>query len=109
MDDPEAYVDENSRLAPVSLYAELKVKFEKYMLNEMKKTDEEFPLYPTHFGDIEIQNDEVTKGYNFELHLGGKFLHYRAATNWHSNWRDSNDPLFKKTEIFNTIIGELLK
>jgi hypothetical protein len=62
-----------------------------------------------HFGDIEIQNDEVTKGYNFELHLGGKFLHYRAATNWHSNWRDSNDPLFKKTEIFNTIIGELLK
>ena len=31
MDDPEAYVDENSRLAPVSLYAELKVKFEKYM------------------------------------------------------------------------------
>ena len=37
MDDPEAYVDENSILAPVSLYAELKVKFEKYMLNEMKK------------------------------------------------------------------------
>ena len=37
MDDPEAYVDENSILAPVSLYAELKVKFEKYMLSEMKK------------------------------------------------------------------------
>ena len=37
MDDPKAYVDENSVLAPVSLYAELKVKFEKYMLNEMKK------------------------------------------------------------------------
>ena len=39
MDDPEAYVDENSKLAPVSLYAELKVKFEKYMLSEIKKTD----------------------------------------------------------------------
>ena len=39
MDDPEAYVDENSELAPVSLYAELKVKFEKYMLGEMKKLD----------------------------------------------------------------------
>ena len=39
MDDPEAYVDENSKLAPVSLYAELKVKFEKYMLSEMKKID----------------------------------------------------------------------
>ena len=39
MDDPKAYVDENSKLAPVSLYAELKVKFEKYMLDEMKKLD----------------------------------------------------------------------
>ena len=39
MDDPEAYVDENSKLAPISLYAKLKVKFEKYMLEEMKKLD----------------------------------------------------------------------
>ena len=75
---------------------------------EMKKTDEEFPLYPTHFNNIELQNDEVTKGYNFELHLDGKFLHYRAATNWHSNWRDSKDPLVKKTEIFNQIMKSIL-
>tara|TARA_A100001011_G_scaffold398926_2_gene505236 strand:- start:6578 stop:7576 length:999 start_codon:yes stop_codon:yes gene_type:complete len=39
MDDPDAYVDENSKLAPVSLYAELKVKFEKYMLTGIKKID----------------------------------------------------------------------
>ena len=39
MDDPEAYVDENSKLAPVSLYAELKVKFEQYMLNEIEKNN----------------------------------------------------------------------
>ena len=32
MDDPESYLDEDSKLAPVSLYAELKVKFEQYML-----------------------------------------------------------------------------
>jgi nucleoside-diphosphate-sugar epimerase len=38
MDDPDAFVDENSRLAPVSLYAELKVKFEKYILSDMEKT-----------------------------------------------------------------------
>lgn len=76
---------------------------------EMKKTDEEFPLYPTHFNDIEIQNDQVTRGYNFELHLDGKFLHYRAATNWHSNWRDSNDPLVNKTNVFNQIIEDILQ
>ena len=39
MDNPEFYVDENSQLAPVSLYAQLKVKFENYILNEMKKID----------------------------------------------------------------------
>ena len=51
MDDPKAFVDENSKLAPVSLYAELKVKFEKYILNEMRKIDGfhlhvlDFPLF----------------------------------------------------------------
>ena len=43
MEDSESYVDENSKLAPVSLYAELKVEFEKYMLNEIEKTDEFIP------------------------------------------------------------------
>lgn len=75
---------------------------------EMKKTDEEFPVYPTHWNDIEIQDEEVTKGYNIELHLDSKFLHYRAGTNWHSNWKDWNDPLEKKDKIFKTIIEEIL-
>ena len=75
---------------------------------EMKKTDDEFPMYPTHFHNIELQNDQVTKGYNFELHLNGKFLHYRAATNWHSNWKGSEDPLSNKTKIFNQIIYKIL-
>lgn len=39
MPDPEGYVVETTPLAPVSLYAELKVKFEKYFLEEMEKTD----------------------------------------------------------------------
>ena len=43
MDDPGSYVDEDSKLAPVSLYAELKVKFEQYMLNEMTKSDDFAP------------------------------------------------------------------
>ncbi len=43
MDDPESYLDENSKLAPVSLYAELKVKFEQYMLNEMDKSKDFIP------------------------------------------------------------------
>jgi hypothetical protein len=72
---------------------------------KMKETDVQ---YPTHYEEIELQNSQVTKGYNFELHLDGKFLHYRAATNWHSNWRGSQDPLEKKTEIFNQIVSSIL-
>lgn len=79
--------------------------FKNYNI-EMKETDVQ---YPTHFNDIELQNEEVTKGYNFELHLDGKFLHYRAATNWHSTWKSSEDPLSKKTKIFNQIIEEILQ
>jgi hypothetical protein len=71
----------------------------------MKETDVH---YPTHFNDIELQNQEVTKGFNFELHLDGKFLHYRAATNWHSNWRGSEDPLEIKTKIFNQIMESII-
>lgn len=37
MADPNAYVDEASKLAPVSLYAELKVRFESYLLEEMPR------------------------------------------------------------------------
>ncbi|MET0636025.1 MAG: NAD(P)-dependent oxidoreductase [Chitinophagaceae bacterium] len=36
MADPESFVNEESELRPVSLYAELKVKFENYLLNEKK-------------------------------------------------------------------------
>jgi nucleoside-diphosphate-sugar epimerase len=39
MDGSGNYVSEKSPLAPVSLYAELKVKFEDYLLNEIKKDD----------------------------------------------------------------------
>jgi len=43
MDNPESFVDEKSTLAPVSLYAELKVKFENYMLSEIEKDDDFCP------------------------------------------------------------------
>lgn len=39
MSDPDSFVTETSSLNPVSLYAELKVKFEKYLLEERKDTN----------------------------------------------------------------------
>ena len=37
MKDPNAYVNEESELSPVSLYAETKVEFEKYLLSQDRK------------------------------------------------------------------------
>jgi len=73
---------------------------------ELKETDVQ---YPSEYNDIKLQNEEVTKGYNFELHLNWKFFHYRAGTNWHSNWRGSDDPLVEKTIIFNQIMESILE
>lgn len=39
MPDPDSFVTETSELNPVSLYAELKVKFEKYLLEERKDSN----------------------------------------------------------------------
>lgn len=39
MPDPNSFVVETSELNPVSLYAELKVKFEKYIMEERKDTN----------------------------------------------------------------------
>jgi len=39
MPDPDSFVTETSALNPVSLYAELKVKFEKYLLEERKDSN----------------------------------------------------------------------
>jgi nucleoside-diphosphate-sugar epimerase len=38
MADPGAYVDERSPLAPVSLYAELKVRLERYLIEEIPRS-----------------------------------------------------------------------
>ena len=38
-DNPEDFLDENSRLAPVSLHAELKVEIENYILNSLDRNN----------------------------------------------------------------------
>ena len=78
MEDPEAYVDEDSRLAPVSLYADLKVKFEKYMLNEMQKLDNFSPTslrFSTVYGlSPRMRFDLTVNEFTKELTLGRELI-----------------------------------
>ena len=80
MDNPEAYVDEKSNLAPISLYAELKVKFEKYMLNEIEK-DEIFSPTSLRFSTVyglspRMRFDLTVNEFTKDLALGKELVVY---------------------------------
>ncbi|MBF0522478.1 MAG: NAD(P)-dependent oxidoreductase [Candidatus Omnitrophica bacterium] len=76
MADPNGYVDENSPLAPVSLYAELKVKFESVFLKEIKK-DEQFSPTALRFATVyglspRMRFDLTVNEFTKEFALGRK-------------------------------------
>lgn len=57
--------------------------------------------YVTEYNGINMQ--EVSGGYDCELHLDNKFLHYRNASNWHNNYVISDQ---EKTRALNIILGD---
>jgi len=78
MDDPESYVDEDSILAPVSLYAELKVRFEKYMLDEIGK-DSNFSPTSLRFSTVyglspRMRFDLTVNEFTKDLSLGKELI-----------------------------------
>ena len=86
-------------------------------INDSGTDGEDYPEYPSEYNGVEIPvlltSDMWCKpedGYNFELHLNGTFLHYRAGTNWHTqtSWKNKEDPLKLKAQIFNQIIGDFI-
>lgn len=74
MSDPAGYVNERSPLAPVSLYAELKVKFENVILNEIEKKDSFSPTslrFSTVYGiSPRMRFDLTVNEFTKELVLG---------------------------------------
>lgn len=78
MADPEAYVDEKSDLAPVSLYAELKVKFEKYMLEGVGRVEGFTPTslrFATVYGiSPRMRFDLTVNEFTKELALGRELV-----------------------------------
>ena len=80
MSDPDGYVDENSQLAPVSLYAELKVKAEEYLLNEAPKREDFSPTVlrlSTVYGlSNRMRFDLTVNDFTKELALGKELIVY---------------------------------
>jgi hypothetical protein len=61
--------------------------------------------YPDVYKGIDLTDQSVTFGYNFELHFDGKFLHSRNACNWDTFYyvKDSN-----KTNLLLHILNDIL-
>jgi len=78
MSDPNMYVDEDSTLAPVSLYAELKVKFENYMLTEIEKNKDFCPValrFSTVYGiSPRMRFDLTVNEFTKEIALGRELV-----------------------------------
>lgn len=74
MDDTDDYVDETSPLAPVSLYAELKVEFENLLLSKIPENDAFSPTalrFSTVFGmSPRMRFDLTVNEFTKELALG---------------------------------------
>jgi hypothetical protein len=62
--------------------------------------------YPEAYKDIDLTDQSVTLGYNFELHFDGKFLHSRNACNWDTFYivKDGN-----KTNLLLYILDDILQ
>ncbi|HKK21555.1 MAG TPA: NAD(P)-dependent oxidoreductase [candidate division Zixibacteria bacterium] len=74
MSDPNGFVDENSQLKPVSLYAELKVSFENYLLSQNRPGFEPVCLrFATAYGlSPRPRFDLTVNEFTRELALGNK-------------------------------------
>ncbi len=74
MSDPNGFVDENSTLSPVSLYAELKVKFEKFIAQSEKDNPKFSPTvlrFATVYGlSPRMRFDLTVNEFTKELALG---------------------------------------
>jgi len=78
MSDPNMYCNEDSTLAPVSLYAELKVKFENYMLTEIEKHKDFCPVslrFSTVYGiSPRMRFDLTVNEFTKEIALGRELV-----------------------------------
>ena len=80
MTGPDSYVDESSTLAPVSLYAELKVKFEKLLLEGIEKKPDFCPTslrFATVYGiSPRMRFDLTVNEFTKELACGNELFVY---------------------------------
>ena len=63
--------------------------------------------YPDNYGSIDLKDSSSSNGgYEMELHLDGKFLHFRNACNWHNGLKVVDT---EKTLVLHTILKDFIE
>ena len=63
--------------------------------------------YPDNYGSIDLKDSSSSNGgYEMELHLDGKFLHFRNACNWHNGLKIVDT---QKTLVLHTILKDFIE
>jgi len=63
--------------------------------------------YPDTYKDLDLLDEKINLGFGFELHLDGKFLHYRNACGWHNNLKKPSGDDNKK-KVLHTILKDFI-
>ena len=61
--------------------------------------------YPEEYKGIDLKDEKVTGGYGYELHFDNKFLHFRNASNWHTQYQVGDE---QKTDLLFQILSDIL-
>lgn len=78
----------------------------KILQNKNIKFRDSGVVYPDEYKGISLKDPNITNGYDYELHLDQKFLHFRNASNWHSNFNVSDN---NKTLVLDKIMKDILE
>ena len=63
--------------------------------------------YPDNYGSIDLKDSSSSNGgYEMEIHLDGKFLHFRNACNWHNGLKIVDT---QKTLVLHTILKDFIE
>ena len=61
--------------------------------------------YPEDYKGVNLQDEKVTGGYGYELHFDSKFLHFRNASNWHTQYQVGDE---QKTGLLFQMLSDIL-
>ena len=77
----------------------------KLLSNEKIKFMDTGVDYPEEYKGIDLKDEKITGGYGYELHFDNKFLHFRNASNWHTQYQVGDE---EKTGLLFQMLSDIL-